>query len=145
MERLITFPLEVEMNGIPQLEALCSIMGRMKSVTIAVATTDRVSLADHLARSSAFFVYRADEGQVVACGIRERGTDACGNHATFVDLLAGCDAVLCGGISTGAEQLLAAHGIEPVVAASKHTIEEAVVLYLKGALPTTSHRVCLCH
>ncbi len=120
-------------------------MEKMKSVTIAVATADRVSVADHLARSSAFVVLKAEDGQVVSSTTRERETDACGNHASFVAILDGCDAVLCGGIGEGAAQSLAAHGIQPVVAASRHSIEEAVALYLAGRLATTVDRVCLCH
>ena len=117
----------------------------MQSVTIAVATTDRVSVADHLARSSAFIVLKAEDGRVVSTTTRERKTDACGNHASFVEILDGCDAVLCGGIGEGAAQSLAAHGIKPVVAAAQHSVEDAVALYLAGNLATTTDRVCLCH
>ncbi len=117
----------------------------MKSVTIAVATADRASVADHLAHSSAFIVLKAEDGQVVSTATRERKTDACGNHASFVEMLAGCDAILCGGIGEGAAQSLAAHGIRSVVAASQHSIEDAIALYLAGRLATTTERVCLCH
>jgi predicted Fe-Mo cluster-binding NifX family protein len=120
-------------------------MERMKSVTIAVATTDRVSVADHLAHSSAFMVLKAEDGQVVSTTTRARETDACGNHASFVEILDGCDAVLCGGIGAGAAESLAAHGIQAVVAAGKYSIEDAVALYLAGKLVTTTERVCLCH
>ena len=117
----------------------------MQSVTIAVATADRVSVADHLAHSSAFIVLKTEDGQVVSATTRERRTDACGNHASFVEILDGCDAVLCGGIGEGAAQSLAAHGIKPVVAAAQHSVEDAVALYLAGNLATTTDRVCLCH
>jgi predicted Fe-Mo cluster-binding NifX family protein len=62
-----------------------------------------------------------------------------------VEILEGCATVLCGGIGQGAADALAAHGIEPIVAAAKHTIDEAVSLYLSGQLVTTTGRVCLCH
>jgi predicted Fe-Mo cluster-binding NifX family protein len=117
----------------------------MQSVTIAVATADRVSVADHLAHSSAFIVLKTEDGKVVSTTTRERSTDACGNHASFVEMLDGCDAVLCGGIGEGAAQSLAAHGIRPVVAAAQHSIDDAVALYLAGNLTTTTDRVCLCH
>ena len=117
----------------------------MKSITIAVATTDRVSMADHLARSSAFIVLKAEDGRVVSTTTRERKADACGNHASFVEILDGCDVVLCGGIGEGAAQSLAAHGIQAVVAASQHSIDDAVARYLAGNLATTTVRVCLCH
>jgi predicted Fe-Mo cluster-binding NifX family protein len=118
-------------------------MGR--PVKIAVGTTDGVAVCEHLARSSAFVVLEVQDGQVASRTIRERGTDACGNHRSFVEILEGCAAVLCGGIGQGAADALAAHGIEPIVAAAKHTIDEAVTLYLTGQLVTTTGRVCLCH
>ena len=112
---------------------------------IAVGTTDGVSVCDHLAHSAAFVVLEVQDGRVTSRMVRERGTDACGNHASFVEMLEGCAAVLCGGIGLGAADSLAAHGIEPVVALEKHSIDEAVTLYLSGQLVTTTGRVCLCH
>lgn len=102
------------------------------------------SVCDHLARSSAFVVMDVEDGKVSSKSVRERGTDECGNHRTFVELLAGCSAVLCGGIGDGAVTALKAHGIAPVVTASRHAIDEAVSLYLSGKLVTTNERVCLC-
>ena len=72
---------------------------------IAIATTDGVSVSDHLARSAAFVVVELASGVRTA---RVRGTEACGNHATFVEMLSGCDAVICGGIGQGAAVSLAA-------------------------------------
>lgn len=60
-------------------------------------------------------------------------------------MLEGCDAVICGGIGQGAADSLAKAGIRPVVAAGKHSVDEAVSLFLAGRLATTSERVCLCH
>ena len=74
---------------------------------IAIATADGVSVADHLARSAAFIVVDLETGAREA---RDRGTDACGNHRSFVDLAAGCRAVICGGVGQGAVNALAARG-----------------------------------
>ena len=112
---------------------------------IAIGTVDGVSVCDHLARSSAFLILEIENGRIAATSVRERSRDACGNHASFVDLLAGCRAVICGGIGQGAADALSSHGIEPVVAAARYTAEEAAALYLAGKLATTSVRVCLCH
>ncbi len=112
---------------------------------LAVGTTDGKSVCEHLARSSAFLILEIAGGSVASRTVRERGTDACGNHVGFVEILEGCDAVLCGGIGEGAARSLSAHGIRPVVAAEKHSIEEAVSLFLDGKLATTNERVCLCH
>ena len=117
----------------------------MNSMKIAVGTSDGVSVCEHLARSSAFIVIEVQDGQIVARSVRQRSRDACGRHAGFVELLQGCSAVLCSGIGQGAADALSAHGIEPVVAAGKHSVEEAAALYLEGKLHTTSERVCLCH
>jgi predicted Fe-Mo cluster-binding NifX family protein len=120
-------------------------MEEMHSLTIAIATADRVTVADHLARSSAFLVLKVEDGRIVSTTIRGRKADACGNHAGFAEILEGCDAVVCGGIGAGAADSLAARGIQPVVAAGQHSIEDAAALYLAGTLATTAERVCLCH
>jgi len=111
---------------------------------LAIATTDGVSVSDHLARSAAFVVLEVENGVVASRSVRPRGTDQCGNHRSFVELLAGCRAVICGGIGQGAVNALTAHGIESVVLAGPATIEEAAAGYLAGTLSTTNERVCLC-
>ncbi len=112
---------------------------------LAVGTSDGSSVCSHLARSAAFVVFEIAGGKIASRATRERPSAACGNHATFVEMLAGCDAVICGGIGEGAAVSLAKHGIKPVVAAGEYAIDEAVTLFLQGQLPTTTDRVCLCH
>jgi predicted Fe-Mo cluster-binding NifX family protein len=116
----------------------------MKAIKIAIGTSDGVSVCDHLARSSSFLIFDVEGGRVVSRSSRERGRDGCGNHASFVEMLEGCRAVLCGGIGTGAYDSLVAHGIQPVVTAGSHSAEEAAELYLADKLATTTERVCLC-
>ncbi len=113
-------------------------------MTIAIGTSDGVSVCSHLARSSAFLVFEVEDGRVVSTSVRQRLVDKCGNHASFVTLLQGCSAVLCGGIGQGAVDSLTAHGIESVVLAQPHPAAEAIQLYLAGKLATTNERVCLC-
>lgn len=117
----------------------------MKPTRIAIATADGLSVCDHLARSSAFLVLQIEEGQVTSGTVRTRSTDTCGHHASFVDLLDGCVAVICGGIGQGAADSLTAHGIEPLVTTAGLTIDEAVSRFLTGSLAISSERVCLCH
>lgn len=117
----------------------------MNSMMIAVATTDGHSVCDHLARSSAFVVLKLEDGKITSRSTRQRGADECGNHKTFVDLLDGCNAVICGGIGQGAADSLAAHAIAAIVASGRHSVDDAVDLYLTGKLVTTTDRVCLCH
>ena len=111
------------------------------SQQVAIATADGVSVASHLARSAAFLVVDIESG---AREWRQRDTDQCGNHRTFMDLAAGCRAVVCGGVGQGAFNALAAHGIGCVVLRAPLTIEEALKGYVAGTLDTTDERVCLC-
>jgi predicted Fe-Mo cluster-binding NifX family protein len=108
---------------------------------IAIATADGVSVADHLARSAAFLVYDLESG---ARETRERGTDACGNHRSFVEMLQGCRMVICGGVGRGAEHALAAHGVHCLVLAASMSVQDALAGALAGTLVTTDERVCLC-
>jgi predicted Fe-Mo cluster-binding NifX family protein len=116
----------------------------MPSTIIAVGTADGQSICDHLARSSAFFVLEIRDGRVQSKTIRERRTDACGSHKSFVEILEGCHTVLCGGIGQGAYDSLTQGGIEPLVVTGKCSVDEAVERYLSGKLATTDERVCLC-
>lgn len=117
----------------------------MQSLRIAAATSDGVSVCDHLARSVSFLVFQVGDGKVTSRTVRNRLTNTCGHHATFVELLNGCDAVLCGGIGQGAADSLMAHGIQPLVITSKMAVEDAIGAYLAGTLATSTERVCLCH
>ncbi len=116
-----------------------------QSFKLAIGTSDQKSICDHFARSSAFVVHEIENGRVVSATVRARGVNGCASHASFLDLLAGCNVVLCGGLSEAMEALLTTHGIESVVAAGRHSIPEAVDLYIAGNLPTTSQRSCICH
>ena len=116
----------------------------MKSY-IAVATSDGVALCDHLAKSAAFVIFEVEGGRMVSRAVRNREQEQCGNHKSFVEMLAGCDAVICGGIGQGAFDALAAHGIKAVVTAGGHSIDDAAAQYLAGTIATTGERVCLCH
>ncbi|MEO8371139.1 MAG: NifB/NifX family molybdenum-iron cluster-binding protein [Candidatus Solibacter sp.] len=116
----------------------------MQVKQIAIATADGVSVSDHLARSAAFVVVELASGTRTT---RVRGTEACGNHATFVEMLEGCDAVICGGIGQGAAVSLAAHGIHALVSpgAVGQSVDEALLAWQEGRLAVTDDRVCLCN
>ena len=118
----------------------------MPLTRIAIATADGVSVCDHLARAAAFVVVEVSSGVPGARSTRARGTEACGNHATFVEMLAGCDVVIAGGIGQGAAVSLAAHGIRALVApaAAGTPIDDALQACIEGRLATSDERVCLC-
>ena len=103
-------------------------------------------MCDHLARAAAFVVVEINAGVPGARTVRARGTEACGNHATFVEMLSGCGAVICGGIGQGAAVSLAAHGIGTLVApsAAGTPIDDALQAWIEGRLATSDERVCLC-
>jgi predicted Fe-Mo cluster-binding NifX family protein len=117
----------------------------MTPTRIAIATTDGISVCDHLARSTAFLILEIQDGAITSGTFRSRPTDTCGNHAGFVEMLSGANAVICGGIGQGAADSLAAHGIEPLVLGGPHSIDEAVNRFLAGSLSLSGERVCLCH
>jgi predicted Fe-Mo cluster-binding NifX family protein len=117
----------------------------MNSVRLAIATSDGTTVAGHLARAASFLVMEIEQGRVVAAIRRDRGTDQCGNHKTFTELLAGCQDVICCGISEAAENLLAAHGTRTIVLAKPMGTDQALDGYLAGTLETTAARICLCH
>jgi predicted Fe-Mo cluster-binding NifX family protein len=114
------------------------------SLTFAIATADGVSVCDHLARSARFIILEAESGAVVSRSVRSRDAEQCGNHRTFMELAAGCSAVICGGVGQGAVTALAAHGVETIVLAGKPSIEDAAAGFLAGTLATTDECVCLC-
>ena len=116
----------------------------MSTTRLAIATADGISVCDHLARCVAVVILDIQNGVVVSRSTRSRATDSCGQHRSFVDLMAGCRTVICGGIGQGAADALVANGIEPVVLAMPLSIEEAAAGYLAGSLVTTGERVCLC-
>jgi predicted Fe-Mo cluster-binding NifX family protein len=114
-------------------------------IRIALATADGASLAEHLARSAAFVVLEIEDGRIVSRIVRTRDAGPCGNHKSFVEMLEGCSAVICGGIGQGAYESLRAHGIDSVVTAGRHSIDEAAAQFLAGTLAVTDEFVCLCH
>ena len=112
---------------------------------IAIGTTDGISVCDHLARSLAFLVMEVEDGRVVSKSLRERFRDKCGNHAGFVELLAGSSAVICGGIGQGAFDSLKAAGSSRWSRRENTPREEAAALILPAGYPLRNARVCLCH
>ncbi|HYW43422.1 MAG TPA: NifB/NifX family molybdenum-iron cluster-binding protein [Bryobacteraceae bacterium] len=116
----------------------------MNSIRLGIATADGLSVCDHLARSTSFLILELEDGRVASGTVRTRSTGQCGHHKTFVDLLDGCQAVVCGGIGQGAVDSLTAHGIEPLVVTGPMSIDDALKHYLAGTLPMTAERVCLC-
>ena len=119
-------------------------MEPMKFTRLAIATSDGVQVSPHLARSAAWLVLEIEQGEILSKTVRTRAAESCGNHNSFVGMLTGCDAVICGGIGEGAATALSAAGIAPLVIAQPLTIEQALSAWLAGTLATKDERVCLC-
>jgi predicted Fe-Mo cluster-binding NifX family protein len=117
----------------------------MTPTRIAIATTDGISVCDHLARSTAFLILEIQDGAIISGTFRSRPMDTCGNHAGFVDMVAGASAVMCCGVGQGAADVLVENGVEVLVLDGQHSIDEAVNGFLAGSLRLTSERACLCH
>jgi predicted Fe-Mo cluster-binding NifX family protein len=105
----------------------------MTSTRIAIATTDGISVSDHLALSTAFLILEIQDGAIVSGTFRSRPTDTSGGHAGFVEMLAGARAVMCGGMSDAQADLLATEGIDTMIVEGPHSIDEAVNGFLAGS------------
>jgi predicted Fe-Mo cluster-binding NifX family protein len=116
----------------------------MPTTVLGIATTDGVSVCDHLARCAAAVVFEIEDGRIVSRTMRSRAANGCGNHRRFTDLLAGCHAAICGGIGQGAVDALAEQGTESIVLAQPMSIDDAAAAYVAGSLVTTDARTCLC-
>ena len=117
----------------------------MTRLTLAIASSDGRTVCDHLARATSFYVFTGEHGAIAGDPeIRLRGAGECGSHRTFVELLDGCDAVICGGIGEGAARSLRVHRVRSVIAVERLGIEEALAQHLAGTLKTTSEMTCLC-
>jgi len=116
----------------------------METTRVAIGTSDGESVCGHLARSAAFVVVEVEGGEVRSGHMRVRATDQCGNHKAFTEVLAGCSAVVCGGIGTGAYEALVRARIRPLVLKESLSLKQAVSGFLAGTLPLTDERVCLC-
>ena len=116
----------------------------MSTTLLGIATTDGVSVCDHLARCAGAVVFEIEDGVIRSRSLRSREIDGCGNHRRFTDLLAGCHSVICGGIGQGAVDALAEQGTESIVLARPMSIDDAAAGYVAGSLATTDARTCLC-
>jgi hypothetical protein len=72
---------------------------------------DGITICDHLARSVAVVILGIEDGEFVSRYVRSRASDSCSQRRSVVELLAGCQAVICGGGSQGAANEIAANEI----------------------------------
>jgi predicted Fe-Mo cluster-binding NifX family protein len=127
---------------------------------IAVASSDGTSLSPHFGRSSSFLIFDVVDGKIVGKEVRGntftahargecRGEQThrhgAHDHASIVEALSDCSAVLCYGMGWRAAEALSQGGVQPYLLDERCTPEDAVALFLEGKLPPASGRFCRCH
>ena len=122
---------------------------------IAVITEDGKTISQHFGRAPYYVVVTVENGQVVDRELRSKlghvqfadqphaadvpgqphGMDATSHnkHLMMSEVIADCEALLCGGMGMGAYQSMVARGIKPVVT-DHMDIEQAVRDYVDGKI-----------
>lgn len=122
---------------------------------IAVITDDGKSISQHFGRAPYYLVVTLEDGQIVERELREIlghvqfaqephvetrsgqahgfGEGAHERHLRMAAAIEDCEALLCGGMGSGAHQSMLARGIKPVVTELRD-IEEAANAYAKGMI-----------
>jgi predicted Fe-Mo cluster-binding NifX family protein len=128
---------------------------------IAVASSDGKQISPHFGRSSHFLIFDVEAGKIVGRELRENIFTAhargeCGgqgagehhgmnSHASIVQALSDCSAVLCYGMGWRASEALSQGGVQPFVLGKRCSPEDAVALYLEGALSPAGGDSCPGH
>jgi predicted Fe-Mo cluster-binding NifX family protein len=126
---------------------------------IAIVTEDERAISQHFGRAPYYLVVTIEDGQIMDRELREKpghrqfadephehdheahshdrghgfGVRSQSRHARMAEVIADCQAVLCGGMGAGAYQNMCARGIQPVVTDIAE-IDEAVMAYLEGRI-----------
>jgi predicted Fe-Mo cluster-binding NifX family protein len=126
---------------------------------IAVPSSDGAAISPHFGRSSCFLIFDVEGGKIVGQQVRSNaltahargecegeghGHHAAHSHATLVEALADCGAVLCLGMGWRAAQALEEQGIPSYLLAEASTPEAAVALFLEGKLQPLGQGACGC-
>jgi predicted Fe-Mo cluster-binding NifX family protein len=121
---------------------------------IAVPSDDGLTVSGHFGRCRDFLVFEIEGNEVRQLAARPNGgchdhggsPEAGGQagHGGFVKVLGDCAVVLCIGIGAGAQEALAAGGIQVVRVAPAGTAGQAVAAYHAGALQPASGGLCQC-
>ena len=128
---------------------------------IAVITEDGTAISQHFGRAPLYVVVTVEDGKIASKETRAKtghhtfaahhaelapgerhGYDAGSQvrHASMMENIADCQALIAGGMGWGAYESLKSHNIQPIVT-DVGTIDEAVKLYLEGKLPNLMERL----
>lgn len=122
---------------------------------VAAITDDGKTISKHFGRAAYYLVVTVEGGEIVANELREKlghshfsnqphdehshgaghGMDSAshGKHLQMSEVIADCQALICGGMGMGAYQSMVQRGIKPVVTEIED-IHEAVTAYIQGKL-----------
>ena len=122
---------------------------------IAVVTDDGKTVSQHFGRAANYLVATVEDGKITQRELRDKvghnhfaaeghgrqgaghthghGPEAENRHGRMAQAIADCEAVLCGGMGSGAYQSMRARGIRPVVT-DLTSIDEAVLAYAQGTI-----------
>jgi len=122
-----------------------------RTVKVAVATNNRLTVGQHYGRARSFLVLTVTDGEITERDVRRRPgslTDAAaggsgretGHGRRCAELLADCDALIAGGMGRGAHDNLRRAGVESVLTDERY-VEEAALRYAAGDLPSLEDRI----
>ncbi len=122
---------------------------------IAATTDDGKSISQHFGRAAYYLVTTLEDGKIVERELREKlghaqfahephvetrsgqahgfGEGAQERHLRMAAAIEDCEALLCGGMGSGAYQSMMARGIKPVVT-DIGDIDEAAIAYANGVI-----------
>ena len=123
---------------------------------LAIITDDGTTVSKHFGRAGYYLVVSLESGQIASREMRAKlghaqfagephghddteghqhgsGPEAQSRHARMAHVIGDCEAVICGGMGSGAYFNLMQHGIKPVVT-EVNQIDEAVLAYAEGRL-----------
>jgi predicted Fe-Mo cluster-binding NifX family protein len=126
---------------------------------VAVASENSETISDHFGRCAGFIIFDGEDGKALRKELRENTFTAHsqGNchggerhdqphsHASLVEALQDCQAVICYGMGWRAADELRRNGIEPVMAGVRCSPEEAVALFVQGKLLPAGLEPCPGH
>jgi predicted Fe-Mo cluster-binding NifX family protein len=130
-------------------------MNKMKErgMKIAVATVDGETVSQHFGHSRGFIVFETEGATILGRQLRTpddtpHNQGVChgenGQGGGALEMLAGCEVLICGGMGGGAATALQGAGIRPVLMPGVASAKEAVTQFLEGKGDTVAAGFCQC-
>jgi predicted Fe-Mo cluster-binding NifX family protein len=118
---------------------------------VAVATNNNTTVSQHYGRARHYLVLTVEGGEVVERDVRHRpgsgpevGQDptrrSSGDGRSRAAVVADCEALIAGGMGSGAYENLMRAGVKPVLT-DERTVDTAAVRFYRGDLPNLMERL----